>query len=56
MDRDDVPHTVVSNDKTTFKPKALDTDERFSYTFTKPGKCFYFCSVHPKMTEEVIVQ
>jgi len=30
--------------------------ERFSYTFTKPGKCFYFCSVHPKMTEEVIVQ
>jgi len=22
--RDDVPHTVVSNDKTTFKSKALD--------------------------------
>jgi len=54
--RDDVPHTVVSDDKTTFKSKALDTDEQFSYTFTKPGKYSYFCSVHPKMTGEVIVQ
>jgi plastocyanin len=53
---DDVPHTVVSDDKTTFKSKALDTDEKFSYTFTKPGKYPYFCSVHPKMMAEVIVQ
>jgi plastocyanin len=54
--RDDVPHTVVSDDKTTFKSKALDTDEQFSYMFTKPGKYSYFCSVHPKMTGEIIVQ
>jgi plastocyanin len=47
--RDDVPHTVVSDDK-TFKSKALDTDDQFSYTFTKPGTYSYFCSVHPKMT------
>jgi plastocyanin len=53
---DDVPHTVVSDDKTTFKSRALDTSEKFSYTFTKPGKYSYFCSVHPKMTAEVIVQ
>jgi plastocyanin len=53
---DDVPHTVVSNDKTTFKSKALDTGEHFSYTFTKPGKYSYFCSVHPKMVAEVVVQ
>src|SRR5260370_38052659 len=33
---DDVPHTVVSDDK-VFKSKALDTDDKFSYTFTKPG-------------------
>lgn len=54
--RDDVPHTVVSDDKTTFKSKALDTDEQFSYTFSKPGTYHYFCSVHPKMTGEVVVQ
>jgi len=54
--RDDVPHTVVSDDKSTFKSKALDTDEQFSYTFSKPGTYHYFCSVHPKMTGEVVVQ
>src|ERR1700733_2019993 len=53
---DDVPHTVVSDDKTTFKSQALDTGEHFSYTFTKPGKYPYFCSVHPKMVAEVVVQ
>ncbi len=53
--RDDIPHTVVSDDK-VFKSKVLDTDEKFSYTFTKPGTYPYFCSVHPKMTGKVIVQ
>jgi plastocyanin len=53
---DDVPHTVVSDDKTTFRSKALDTGDKFSYTFTKPGKYPYFCSVHPKMVAEVVVQ
>jgi len=53
---DDVPHTVVSDDKTTFRSKALDTGDQFSYTFMKPGKYSYFCSVHPKMTAEVVVQ
>ena len=53
---DDVPHTVVSDDTTTFKSKALDTGEHFSYTFAKPGKYHYFCSVHPKMMAEIVVQ
>jgi plastocyanin len=53
--RDDIPHTVVSDDK-VFKSKVLDTDEKFSYTFSKPGTYPYFCSVHPKMTGKVIVQ
>ena len=53
---DDVPHTVMSDDKTTFKSRALDTGEHFSYAFTKPGKYPYFCSVHPKMTAEIVVQ
>jgi plastocyanin len=53
--RDDIPHTVVSTDG-VFKSKVRDTDEKFSYTFTKAGTYPYFCSVHPKMTGKVVVQ
>jgi plastocyanin len=52
---DDIPHTVVSDDR-LFKSKVLDTDDKFSYTFNKPGTYPYFCSVHPKMTGKVVVQ
>jgi plastocyanin len=54
--QDDIPHTVVSEDKTTFKSHALDTGEKFSFTFTNPGTYTYFCSIHPKMTAKVVVQ
>ncbi len=53
--RDDIPHTVVSTDG-AFKSKVLDTDEKFSFTFSKAGTYPYFCSIHPKMTGKVIVQ
>ena len=53
--RDDIPHTVVSTDG-VFKSKVRDTDEKFSFTFTKAGTYPYFCSVHPKMTGKVVVQ
>jgi len=53
--RDDIPHTVVSTDG-VFKSKVRDTDEKFSYTFTKAGTYPYYCSVHPKMTGKVVVQ
>jgi plastocyanin len=53
--RDDIPHTVVSTEG-AFKSKAVDTDEKFSYTFAKPGTYSYFCSIHPKMTGKVVVQ
>ena len=52
---DDIPHTAVSTDK-MFKSKVLDTDEKFSFTFSKPGTYEYFCSIHPKMTGKVVVQ
>ena len=52
---DDVPHVVSSDDK-SFRSKALDTDDRFSYTFTKPGTYIYYCAIHPKMTAKVVVQ
>ena len=53
--RDDIPHTVVNTDK-VFKSKVLDTDEKFSFTFSTPGTFTYFCSIHPKMTGKVVVQ
>jgi len=53
--RDDIPHTVVSTDG-VFKSKVLDTDEKFSFTFSKAGTFLYFCSIHPKMTGKVVVQ
>ena len=53
--KDDIPHTSVSTDG-VFKSKVLDTDEKFSYTFTKAGKYSYYCTIHPKMTGKVVVQ
>jgi plastocyanin len=55
INRDDMPHTIASDDK-TLKSKALDTDERFSFTFAAAGTYHYFCPIHPKMTGEVIVK
>jgi plastocyanin len=55
VNHDDIPHTVVSTDS-VFKSKVLDTDEKFSYTFTKAGNYPYFCSIHPKMTATVVVK
>ncbi len=53
--RDDIPHTVVSEGE-IFKSKPLDTDDQFTYTFTKPGTYAYFCSIHPRMMANIIVQ
>jgi plastocyanin len=52
---DDIPHTAVSTDG-VFKSKVMDTDEKFSYTFTKAGTYSYYCSVHPKMQGQVVVK
>jgi plastocyanin len=53
---DDVPHVVTSDDNKMFKSKALDTDDRFSFTFTKPGTYNYYCAIHPKMVAKIVVQ
>jgi plastocyanin len=53
--KDDIPHTSVSTDG-VFKSKVLDTDEKFSYTFTKAGTYPYYCTIHPKMTGQIVVQ
>ncbi|HKT46280.1 MAG TPA: cupredoxin family copper-binding protein [Candidatus Acidoferrales bacterium] len=53
--RDDIPHSVVSTEG-AFKSRALDTDDKFSFTFAKAGTYSYFCGLHPKMTGKVVVQ
>ena len=55
INRDDIPHTVVSSDG-AFKSKVLDTDDKFSFVFTTPGTYDYFCGVHPHMTGQIIVK
>ncbi len=52
---DDIPHTVASSTK-LFKSKALDTDDKFSFTFTTSGAYEYFCSLHPHMTGVIVVE
>jgi plastocyanin len=55
INKDDLPHTIASTDG-VFKSKALDTEDKYSYTFTKPGTYAYFCSIHPKMVGKIVVQ
>ena len=52
--RDDIPHTVVSAGK--FRSKTLDTDDKFSFTFTNAGDYKYFCSLHPHMPGMIKVE
>ena len=52
---DGEPHTVVSPDG-TFRSPALDQNDTFKFTFTKPGVYKYLCSIHPRMMATVTVQ
>jgi plastocyanin len=55
--KDEEPHTVTSADGgKTFKSDALDTDDKFSFTFDKPGTYKYFCSIHPHMVGTIVVK
>ena len=55
INKDDVPHTVVSVEK-KFKSSPLDTGDKFSFTFSTPGTYEYFCSIHAHMKGKVVVQ
>jgi plastocyanin len=55
VNKDDLPHVIASDDG-VFKSKALDTDDKYSYTFTKAGTYPYYCSIHPKMLGKIVVK
>ncbi len=57
INKDEEPHTVTSADGgLTFKSPALDTGDKFSFTFDKPGTYKYFCSIHPHMAGTIVVK
>ena len=51
---DDIPHLVVGVGG-IFRSKALDTNDKFSFTFDKPGEYAYFCGLHPYMKGKIVV-
>src|SRR5207249_10867575 len=55
LNQDDIPHNVIATKK-SFTSPVLDTGEKFSHTFTEPGKFSYYCSLHPHMTGEVVAR
>jgi amicyanin len=52
---DDIPHAIAATGQ-AFRSKAMDTEQKFSFTFTEPGTYDYFCSLHPHMQGKVIVK
>src|SRR6266542_4101441 len=56
LNADDVPHKIVSSDGKFTASPALDTNDRYAFRFTQPGRYEYFCALHPKMTGAIVVQ
>jgi plastocyanin len=51
---DGMVHSVVGVGG-IFRSKAMDTNDKFSFTFEKPGEFAYFCGLHPYMKGKIIV-
>ena len=54
VNADDIPHLVTEKDG-KFHSSALDTNDKFSQTFSTAGTVEYFCAIHPKMTGKIVV-
>ncbi len=54
VNHDDIPHSVVAK-AGSFRSKALDTDDKFTFTFQTAGDFPYYCGLHPHMTGKVTV-
>jgi Icc protein len=56
VNADDVPHKIVSTDGKFTASPPVDTNDRYAFRFTQPGRYEYFCAIHPKMTGVIVVQ
>ena len=54
VNADDIPHLVSEKDG-KFRSSALDTNDKFSQTFSIAGTVEYFCAIHPHMTGRIVV-
>ncbi len=52
---DEEPHKLAETNH-VFTSPPLDTGEGFVYEFRRAGRYEYFCTIHPHMTGEVIVE
>ena len=55
VNEDESPHTIADNGK-AFRSAALDTNDRFSYTFAQSGEFTYHCTMHPMMVGKIVVK
>ncbi len=57
VNHDEEPHTVNSIDTAAaFKSPPLDTGDKFTFVFSRPGRYTYFCSIHPHMVGTITVK
>ena len=58
VNHDSEIHTVAADDGSPvmFKSPGMDTDDKFTFTFTKAGNYLYHCSLHPHMIGKIVVQ
>ena len=56
INKDDVPHLIVSTQNKFHASPVLDTDQRYSATLSTRGSYDYFCSLHPKMQGKIVVE
>ena len=57
INHDEEPHTIKSADTAVaFKSPALDTGDRFTFVFDRPGTYKYFCTIHSHMVGTITIQ
>ncbi|MPZ22141.1 MAG: hypothetical protein GEU28_01025 [Dehalococcoidia bacterium] len=52
---DTAPHTVTSDDGSTFASETVESGQAFEFTFDAAGEFAYHCEIHPGMQATVTV-
>lgn len=55
VNRDSAPHTATGQGD-TFATGQLGQGEEVALTFTAAGVFDYFCTIHPRMTAQIVVE